>query len=226
VEGVRMFSAPHTATAQRMVQTFNLGYDNGTSAFTPGATLYGVTSRATATILSTGDINSGTLIIFDIVGVFQDNEVITDTEIPESSIEYTVPHVKPKLPQGESASRYNILLNNDEIGLSGAGVGFAVVNGNVSETLDVYGQPSKTPVTSLISCRFFNTVVLDPVSGKVVYSEDNLGVMYGPGTNLLLGDTLTSTDAGYAFTFTVSGVKPSTALGILHHYTAKLTRVS
>ena len=40
------------------------------------------------------------------------------------------------------------------------------------------------------------------------------------------GDTLTSTDTGYASTFTVSEIKPAYALAILHHYTAKLTRLT
>lgn len=327
-----MFSAPHTAIVKRMVQTFNLGYDNGTSAFTPGATLIGTTSHATATVLDTGNVDSGTLVIFDIVGAFQDNEVIIDNalsynepEIPpynDPDLLYNGPfpgHIVPlydeivddwvpregpipgynrpsyddiiakddllyngsfpgyDMPQyheflfeedipfvgpipGYNRPSYEDIIYKDELlyndpfpgyniplynkpdllfdgstpeyivsidePLEGPIPGHAVVNGTVSETLDAYGQPSKTSITSSIPCRFFNTVVLDPMSGKVVYSEDNLGVMYGPETNLLLGDTLTSTDAGYAFTFTASGVKPSTALGILHHYTANLTRVS
>jgi hypothetical protein len=105
--------------------------------------------------------------------------------------------------------------------------GVALCDGTVTgPNLDSYGQISKTPVTTSISCRFFNTVVSNPASGKVVYSEDDLYVMYPPGTDLLLGDTLTGTATGYAFTFTVSEVKPAYALGTLHHYTAKLTRVS
>lgn len=104
--------------------------------------------------------------------------------------------------------------------------GAATADGTTGPNSDSYRQPSKTPITSSISCRFFKTVVSNPLSGKVVYSEDDLHIMYPPGTNLLLGDTVTGTDIGYAFTFTVSEVNPAYALGTLHHYTAKLTRAS
>ena len=182
-----MFSAPHTATARRLVLTFNLKYKSGTAVFTAGKTLTGATSHATATILSTGSAASGTLVIFNISGNFQDNELLSD--------DGTIP-------------------------------GAATADGVTSGTLDSYGQLSTTPVTSSIACRFFKTVVSNPVSGKVIYSEDDLHVMYGPGTDLHLGDTLTGTDTGYAFTFTVSEVMPAYALATLHHYTAKLTRAS
>ena len=182
-----MFSAPHTATARRLVRTYNRNYDGGSTVFTAGKTLTGASSHATATILSTGSAGSGTLVIYNISGVFQNNEVLSD--------DGTIP-------------------------------GAAVADGITSITLDTYGQQSKTPITSSISCRFFQTIVSNPVSGKVVYSEDDLRIMYAPGTNLLLGDTLTGMDTGYAFTYTVSEVKPAYALGTLHHYTAKLTRAS
>jgi hypothetical protein len=107
--------------------------------------------------------------------------------------------------------------------IPGAGDADGAMTGPI---LDSYGQPSLQPVISSITCRFFNTIVSNPTSGQVTYSEDDLHVMYNPGTDLHLGDTLTSTDTGYAFTFTVSEVKPSYALGTLHHYTAKLTRQS
>ena len=182
-----MFSAPHTATVGRLVLNYSLNYDGGSAVFTAGKTLTGVTSHATATIVSTGSAASGTLVIHTISGTFQNDEVLSDNG--------TIP-------------------------------GAAVANGTTSITLDSYGQQSKTSVTSSIACRFFNTVVSNPRSGQVTYSEDDLSVMYPPGTDLLEGDTLVSTDTGYADTFTVSGVTPYTALGSIHHYTAKLARQS
>jgi hypothetical protein len=182
-----MFSAPHIATARRLILTYDLKYDGGSAVFTAGATLSGVTSHATATILSTGSAASGTLVIYNITGTFQNNEVLADNG--------TIP-------------------------------GAAVADGTVSITLDSYGQQSKTPVTSSISCRFFNTIASNPVTGEVTYGQDDLRVMYPPGTDLLLGDTLTGTDTGYAFTYTVSEVKSAYALETLHHYTAKLVRAS
>ena len=181
-----MFSAPHTATVRRSVLTYSLKYKSGSTVFTAGKTLTGTTGSAT--ILSTGNAASGTLVIYNITGTFSDGTALTD--------DGTIP-------------------------------GVAVCDGTVAgPNLDSYGQQSKTPITTSISCRFFNTVVSNPASGKVVYSEDDLRVMYAPGTDLLLGDTLTGTNTGYIFTYTVSEAKPAYALGALHHYTAKLTRVS
>lgn len=73
-----MFSAPHTATLRSHRQQFVLAYDNGTAAFTPGKTLTGTTSHATAIIVSTGSTANGMLTLHTITGAFQDNETITD----------------------------------------------------------------------------------------------------------------------------------------------------
>jgi len=182
-----MFSAPHTATARRLVLTYNLKYDGGSAVFTAGKTLTGATSHATATILSTGSAASGTLVIYSISGVFENNEVLSDNG--------TIP-------------------------------GAAVADGTVTETLDSYGQLSKTPITSSISCRFFNITETSPVTGEVTYGQGNLAVMLPPTATVDSGDTLTSTNTGYADTFTVGEMKPAYALGALHHYTARLARVS
>jgi hypothetical protein len=73
-----MFSAPHTATARRLVLTYSLKYDGGSAVFTAGKTLTGATSHATATIVSTGSAASGTLVIHTISGVFQNDELLSD----------------------------------------------------------------------------------------------------------------------------------------------------
>ena len=69
---------PHTATLRGRRQNFTLAYDAGTAVFHAGATLTGTTSHATAIIVSTGSIASGSLQLYSIVGTFQDNETITD----------------------------------------------------------------------------------------------------------------------------------------------------
>lgn len=72
-------ATPHTATLRSHRQQFVLAYDNGTAAFTPGKTLTGATSHATATIVSvTGTTATGTLTLHTITGTFQDNEVLID----------------------------------------------------------------------------------------------------------------------------------------------------
>jgi hypothetical protein len=68
----------HSATLNSKRQNFTLGYDTGTAAFTAGKTLTGSTSHATAVIVSTGSIASGSLQLHSIVGTFLDDEPITD----------------------------------------------------------------------------------------------------------------------------------------------------
>jgi hypothetical protein len=179
-----MFSAPHTATAGRLVLTYNLKYKSGSTVFTAGKTLTSTTGSAT--ILSTGSAASGTLVIYNITGTFTDGQTLADNG--------TIP-------------------------------GAASADGTTSQTLDSYGQPSKTSVTSSVSCRFFNIVASNPITGAVTYAQDNLAVMLPPTATVANGDTLTSTDTGYADTFTISEMKPAYALQVLHHYTAKLTRL-
>lgn len=68
----------HSAVLHSTRQKFTLGYDGGTAAFTAGKTLTGVTSHATAIIVSTGTVGSGTLTLHTITGTFQSDEVIRD----------------------------------------------------------------------------------------------------------------------------------------------------
>ena len=64
------------------------------------------------------------------------------------------------------------------------------------------------------------------MTGEVTYGQDSLYVMLPPTATVDDGDTLTSTDSGYADTYTINELKPAYALGSLHHYTAKLARLS
>ena len=76
-----MFSAPHTATARRSVQLYNITYGTGTAVFTAGATVTGGTSHATATVVTPGSAASGTLVIHSISGTFQSGETLDDDGI-------------------------------------------------------------------------------------------------------------------------------------------------
>jgi hypothetical protein len=69
---------PHTATLRGKRQNFTLAYDGGTAVFHAGATLTGTTSHATAIIVSTGNIASGSLQLHSITGTFVTDEAITD----------------------------------------------------------------------------------------------------------------------------------------------------
>jgi hypothetical protein len=68
----------HSATLTAKQQQFTLAYDNGTAAFTAGKTLTGATSNATAIIVSTGTVASGTLTLHTISGTFLNDEAISD----------------------------------------------------------------------------------------------------------------------------------------------------
>jgi len=57
---------------------WELAYDGGSGAFAPGETVTGADSGATAVVESVdGDATSGTLTLIDLVGTFQNDEVIT-----------------------------------------------------------------------------------------------------------------------------------------------------
>ena len=68
----------HSATLNSRRQNFTLGYDTGTAVFHAGATLTGATSHATAIIVSTGSIASGSLQVHTITGTFLNDEAISD----------------------------------------------------------------------------------------------------------------------------------------------------
>ena len=75
----------HTCTIRGRHQNFTLAYDTGAAVFTTGKTLTGATSHATAVIVSTGSIASGSLQVHSVVGTFQDNEIIIDNSIVPGS---------------------------------------------------------------------------------------------------------------------------------------------
>ena len=68
----------HSATLHQRQQNFLLAYDAGTAVFHEGATLTGATSHATAVIVSTGSITSGSLQVHTITGTFLNDEPISD----------------------------------------------------------------------------------------------------------------------------------------------------
>jgi hypothetical protein len=68
----------HSATLNGKRQNFILGYDAGTAVFHAGATLTGATSHATAVIVSTGSMASGSLWLHTITGTFVNDEPISD----------------------------------------------------------------------------------------------------------------------------------------------------
>jgi len=71
--------------------SMTLDYDAQTSDFTVGTILTGGTSGATATILEDSDSGTtGTLTLGDIVGTFEDNEVVTDSVTGSADVNGTL----------------------------------------------------------------------------------------------------------------------------------------
>lgn len=68
-----------------------LEYDNRTGGFKKGLSITGASSSATATILAVIESGtSGRLLLSDISGTFQDNELITDTETGSADVNGTL----------------------------------------------------------------------------------------------------------------------------------------
>ena len=77
----------HSGVVHSTKQKFTLAYDGGTAAFTAGKTLTGTTSHATAIIVSTGSIASGSLSLHTITGTFQNDETLSDNgTIPGAAV--------------------------------------------------------------------------------------------------------------------------------------------
>ena len=155
----------HSGTVNHKAQNFTLAYDGGTAAFTAGKTLTGATSHATAVIVSTGTVASGTLTLHTVSGVFQNDEALSDNN--------TVP-------------------------------GAAVSAGTTTEALDAYGALTYTDVSTAVSCRFVRPV--QRFAGSPVVIQTSPRVLLPAGTSVSVNDTLTSTDTGFAETFTVNTV--------------------
>lgn len=77
----------HSATLHQLQQNFTLAYDGGSAVFTAGKTLIGITSGATAIIVSTGVAADGTLTLHTITGTFQNDELLSDNgTIPGAAV--------------------------------------------------------------------------------------------------------------------------------------------
>jgi hypothetical protein len=159
----------HSGTINSRPQQFTLGYDGGTAVFHAGATLTGATSRATAIIVSTGSIASGSLQVHTITGTFLNDEPITDNG--------TVP-------------------------------GAAVVNGVIAEKFNDFGELVYSDLNTTVSCRFVSPQESMRVGSRnVPYIVSSPRVILPAGTSVAEGDTITSTELGFAGTFQINSVK-------------------
>ena len=77
----------HSGTLRSKKKLWSLNYDGGSAVFTPGKTLTGATSHATAIVVSIGTVATGTLTLHTIIGVFQNNETLSDNgTIPGAAV--------------------------------------------------------------------------------------------------------------------------------------------
>jgi len=121
-----------------------------------------------------------------------------------------------------------VFQNNEAISDNGTIPGAALVDGVIAEALDEFGQPTTTTVdTASMPCRFFSSTDRAVIAGQAIYGETTLKVMFDGAYPVVEGDTITSTETGYASTFGINSVTPAYARGpAVHHYTCTLARTS
>jgi hypothetical protein len=114
-----------------------LAYDAQTANFTVGLVITGATSGATARITADSDSGgTGTLTVKDIIGVFLDNEIITDTSTGSATVNGTLTH------QNAVALGSTVVVSTAVETVGGYGADFAVAAGNVE--IQVTGAASTT----------------------------------------------------------------------------------
>lgn len=98
-----------------------------------------------------------------------------------------------------------VFQNNDVLSDNNGVPGAAVADGVVFETVDAYGQPVTAGVTtSSIACRFVSPA--KRYAGGLLL-ESSPRVLFPPTVTIGEGDTITSTNTGYAATFGIITVK-------------------
>lgn len=122
-----------------------LGYDNQLAVFTVGHTITGGTSGATARIVE--NINagaSGTFILADVVGVFQNNEAVTDTSGGDALVDGTLSTTSLALAVGKTLTASNSLTLSGTDGKSLALNNSGTINGGDGWILAIAASKSLT----------------------------------------------------------------------------------
>lgn len=122
-----------------------LAYDAQTANFTAGLVVTGATSGATARVIADSDSGlTGTLTLKNIIGVFQDNEIITDSGTGSATVNGTLSHQNCVL----LGSTVAICTAVETV--AGYGADFAAASGNVE--VQVTGAAATT-LEWTCSCR-------------------------------------------------------------------------
>ena len=118
-----------------------------------------------------------------------------------------------------------VFQNGEALSDDGAIPGAATSSSLVTQALDKYGQPAKTPIDTNIKCRFSLPTDTYPASGKSYYIQTDTYVMIPPGYTFNDGDLIIGYDNGFDVTSTIYDVMPYYMIGGLHHWGAHLKKV-
>jgi hypothetical protein len=93
-----------------------------------------------------------------------------------------------------------------------------------SEGVDAYGQPGLTLATTStgLACRFYNKSAQMRVAEESIHLESVLTVSLPSSVTVTKGDTVVSTETGFAGTFRVTNVAPKDGRAVRHHYSCAL----
>ncbi len=120
----------------------SLAYDAQSGDFTAGLTVTGGTSGATGVIVSdTDDGTTGTLVLSNVVGVFQDNEAITDSSTGAATVDGVIAPADVTTAKGKGILGFYYTSNNGEMAITltdqwGGLLAFKPIVMNVSGTAD------------------------------------------------------------------------------------------
>ena len=163
---------------------YNFNYDAQTANFTAGLVLTGVTSGATAVIVTDVDNGAtGNLVVRKVNGLFQDNEIITDSSTGSATADGIATKIKKAfLPT--SGTAFEVVCESSDDAVAGVGATTLSIN-FMEESTRVYStEPislnGHTPVSFASSdgYRFRDaTVVAHGSATNEVYGKTNTGTI-------------------------------------------------
>jgi len=116
-------------------------------------------------------------------------------------------------------------VNDEPITDNGTVPGAAVVNGVITETVDINEQLVITDIDSTIACRFYSQKDAVQQSGETLYIVTTQRVMIPATSTPANGDQIITTASGYAGTYKLGNVEPAPSMaGSPHHWTCDIAK--